>query len=198
MNVIGLTGGIGSGKSTVTEYLQDKGYTVIDADAIAHQITLPGTKTLTAIVECFGEEILLPDGNLNRKKVATIIFNDNDKKDQYESLTTRVIVTLIEEKVASLRKQNKYDIIFVDAPLLFEVGLNEITDLVWLVTAGEDIRISRVTSRDNVSTVDVKDRIKHQMAPEKQIEMSEEVINNSKGKEDLYRILDGLLDKYAQ
>lgn len=198
MKVIGLTGGIGSGKSTVTDYLQKKGYLVIDADAIARMITKKGTETLTAIVNCFGRDILLPDGNLNRKMVAKIIFNDEDKKQQYERMTTLVVVDLIKKEVTSLRREKKYDIIFIDAPLLFEVGLDQITDLVWTITAKEDIRIARVTARDNVSDVEIKDRIKHQMPPEKQAELSQEVIDNSKGKEDLYTILDGLLDKYAK
>lgn len=198
MIVIGLTGGIGSGKSTVSEYLREKNYKVIDADAMAHQITEKGTQTLGAIVSYFGPQILLHDGNLDRKKVASIIFSDEKIKEDYEELTTKVIVSQIKGQIDTLRKQGEDDIIFIDAPLLFEAGVDTLTDLVWLIVADEDVRIARVKSRDNVSSEDVRERIKHQMTPEQQVKLSQEIINNSKGKEDLYLQLGGLINKYAR
>ncbi|MGF6375577.1 dephospho-CoA kinase [Clostridiales Family XIII bacterium PM5-7] len=197
MKIIGLTGGIGSGKSTVTDYLNQKGYRVIDADALARKITEKGTKTLKEIVDYFGENILLPDGNLNRKQVASIIFSHPEKKSQYQKMTTDVVVNMIREEVSLLQKEGKEPLAFIDAPLLFEAGVDKLTDAIWLVTAPEEMRISRVKARDNVTDLEVKQRIQHQMKTVEQEERAHEIIDNAKGKEDLYHLIDGLLKKYA-
>lgn len=198
MKVIGLTGGIGAGKSTVSEYLRKQGYVIIDADAIAHQITEKGTETLKKLVQCFGENILFADGSLNRKKLAAIVFQDSAMKAQLERLTTDEVVRIIKNQVDALRKEEKYGIIFVDAPLLFETGADRLTDLVWLVTADLEVRVARVMDRDQVTRDEVLHRIQNQMDSDAKAKLSQEVIDNSKGKEELYHQIEYLLMRYVK
>lgn len=197
MKVIGLTGGIGSGKSTVSAYLKEHGYLILDADQIAHDITKKGSPVLQQIADAFGADMLDEDGNLQRKKLAAVAFSTPENKAVLESLTTDEVVRLISEQVEELRNGKQYDIIFVDAPLLFEAGVDRLTDLVWMVSAEEEIRISRVMNRDQISRADVLQRIANQMDNDEKIRRSQEIIDNSRGKEELYQQVAALLKKYA-
>ena len=197
MKVIGLTGGIGSGKSTVSSYLVEKGYRVLDADRIAHEITETGSPVLAKIAEAFGADMLNEDGSLNRKKLAAAAFSSKQNKAVLESLTTMEVIRIIEASVTQLRNEKECDIIFVDAPLLFEAGVDRLTDLVWLVSAQEEVRIKRVMDRDQVSREDVLQRISNQMPEEEKRQRSQELIDNSEGKDELYRQVEALLRKYA-
>ena len=197
MKVIGLTGGIGSGKSTVSAYLKEQGYLILDADQIAHDITKKGSPVLQKIADAFGADMLDAEGNLQRKKLAAVAFSTLENKALLESMTTTEVVLLISETVAQLRKTKDYDIIFIDAPLLFEAGVDRLTDLVWMVSADEEIRIERVMNRDQISRTDVLQRIANQMSNEEKIRRSQEIIDNSSGKEELYRQVKALLEKYA-
>ena len=198
MKVIGLTGGIGAGKSTVSAYLREKGYVILDADRIAHEITAKGSPVLDRLAETFGADMILPDGNLNRKRLASLVFSDKEKKLQLEELTTKQVVRIIASRVEELRNSVDYDIIFVDAPLLFEAGVDTMTDCVWMVTADDEVRISRVMERDQTTRDAVLSRMANQMSNEEKIARAQEVIDNSKGKDDLYRQIEGLLTKYAE
>lgn len=198
MKVIGLTGGIGAGKSTVTNYLRKQGYLVIDADAIAHQITEKGSPALKKIALCFGAEVLYEDGSLNRKKLAAFVFSDEEKKRQLEQLTTVEVVYIIKTQLDDLRKKGKQDIVFVDAPLLFETGADKLTDMVWLVDADMEARISRVMDRDGTSREAVVSRVQNQMDSSEKKKLSAEIIDNSKGKEELYQQIEYLLMRYVK
>ena len=198
MKVIGLTGGIGAGKSTVTNYLRKQGYLVIDADAIAHQITEKGSPALKKIALCFGAEVLYEDGSLNRKKLAAFVFSDEEKKRQLEQLTTVEVVYIIKTQLEDLRKKGKQDIVFVDAPLLFETGADKLTDMVWLVDADMEARIARVMDRDGTSREAVVSRVQNQMDSSEKKKLSAEIIDNSKGKEELYQQIEYLLMRYVK
>ena len=198
MKVIGLTGGIGAGKSTVTNYLRKQGYLVIDAYAIAHQITEKGSPALKKIALCFGAEVLYEDGSLNRKKLAAFVFSDEEKKRQLEQLTTVEVVYIIKTQLDDLRKKGKQDIVFVDAPLLFETGADKLTDMVWLVDADMEARISRVMDRDGTSREAVVSRVQNQMDSSEKKKLSAEIIDNSKGKEELYQQIEYLLMRYVK
>ena len=198
MKVIGLTGGIGAGKSTVTNYLRKQGYLVIDADAIAHPITEKGSPALKKNALCFGAEVLYEDGSLNRKKLAAFVFSDEEKKRQLEQLTTVEVVYIIKTQLEDLRKKGKQDIVFVDAPLLFETGADKLTDMVWLVDADMEARISRVMDRDGTSREAVVSRVQNQMDSSEKKKLSAEIIDNSKGKEELYQQIEYLLMRYVK
>lgn len=198
MQIIGLTGGIGAGKSTVSEFLTEKGHRIVDADKMARQMTEKGSKTLEEIGEAFGGDVILPDGSLDRKKLASIVFADEEKKALLEELTTHKVVSQISADVEWLRYQGMTGMTFIDAPLLFECGLDEICDYVWLITADMDVRLERVMARDGAAKEEIQARIQNQMSDREKQQKSTEVIDNSRGKEDLYRQVEDLLMRYAE
>ncbi len=197
MITIGLTGGIGTGKSTVSDFLHKKGYYIIDADKIAHQITEKGTETLKELVNYFGPEILLDTGELDRRALAQIAFSNEEKLFALETLTTDVVVEKIRKEIISLRQSQKYNVIFVDAPLLFETGLNSYCDEVWLIDADLETRIKRVMERDGLSRQEVISRIRNQMSSTDKAKLSTLIIDNSKGKDELFNSIEKLLGEYV-
>lgn len=197
MKAIGLTGGIGSGKSTVSSYLRDKGFYIIDADEMARNMTAKGSRCLENLEKAFGSEIIGEDGNLNRKKLGEIVFADKEKKAKLEELTTKVVVKNIEEETEHLRNTGEYDIIFLDVPLLFETGLDKCCDAVVVVTASDNVRIERVVARDGISPEQVRARINNQMSTEDKLKLATDVIDNSEGKEELHSQIEQLLVKYV-
>lgn len=195
MKIIGLTGGIGVGKSTVSDYLRKKDIKIIDADDMARKMTAKGSETLQMIAEAFGQDMILPDGNLDRKKLASVVFSDTEKA-VLEELTTKKVAEDIFSMVCTLRKEDTENIAFIDAPLLFECDMDRLCDAVWLVYADEESRITRVMERDGVLRGQVADRINNQMSEEEKRKKSTDIIDNSGGKEELYRQIDALLKKY--
>lgn len=190
---IGLTGGIGSGKSTVTDYLIERGYRVIDADKVARDITEPGSSVLEKLKAEFGSGVIRKDGSLDRKQLAAVVFADDDKRKILDSITHREIYDII---VAELNKRPD-ETVFADAALLFETGLDREVDMVWVVTADKDERVKRVTVRDDAEESQVLARIESQMDDEEKCRAADEVIDNSGSKEDLRKKVSELLDKYA-
>jgi dephospho-CoA kinase len=198
MLVIGLTGGIGAGKSTVSGFLKMQGYPVIDADEMARGLTAKGSPVLQEIEKRFGSGVILADGSLDRKKLASIVFGNAEKKKLLEEITTSVVFDKIKKQVSDLRDAGTYDIIFVDAPLLYETGADRLTDMVWLVTADDEVRIKRVMARDGATREQVEERIANQMSQDEKKQRSKELIDNSRGKEELFIEICGLLEKYAK
>lgn len=197
MEVIGLTGGIGTGKSTVTEYLVHKGFPVIDADAISHKITEKGSPALDRLREVFGNEYFTEDGELDRKKMASLVFNSPEDKEKLESIITLQVLTDMEKKLELLEKQGSAGTVFLDVPLLYESGADELTDAVWLVTADGEARIRRVMDRDMCSRDEVLDRMRHQMTCEEKAKLADEIIDNSFGRDELYNRIEELIRKHA-
>lgn len=197
MKVIGLTGGIGSGKSAVTEYLTGMGFVIIDADKISHEITEKGSGTLLKLKSAFGDDILFDDGCLNRKKLASIVFSDREKKQLLESIVTRNVIDICDERCAEYAKAGREKAVFLDAPLLFETGMNEKTDLVWVVTAELDLRVQRVMKRDNATYDEVYSRIRNQMSDEERIAKADAIIDNSRSLNYLYGQVKELVNKYV-
>ena len=179
MKVIGLTGGIGSGKSTVSDILKDNGYTVIDADEISRKVTKDSGEAISAIKAHFGNSVFLDDGSLDRKKLGDIVFNDKNELKILEKITTDVVIKKVNDIVKFFKDEGYDKDIFVDAPLLFECNLEKEFDEIWLVKSPLDLRIKRVISRDNVTEKQVLDRIKNQMSDEEKELKSTYVLDNS-------------------
>lgn len=199
MKVIGLTGGIGSGKTTAAEYLRQKGYRVMDADAIARDIMEPGEETLTKVAEVFGHDIIDREGGLDRKKLASLVFADEEKLKKLNDITHSVIRRVIKEKVKEAEEDlsdGTYmkDKVFIDAPLLFESGLDDMTDENWLVIAGEGQRVERVANRDGISREDVFQRMENQMSDREKIRRTDYILNNRGTREDFYIAISKLLE----
>ena len=168
MKIIGLTGGIGTGKSTVSAYLAQKGCRLIDADKISHQMTEPGSPCLLEIREAFGAEFFLGDGSLDRKKLGRLVFADAEKKAQLEEIITRRVIEKTLQLVQMYRQQQE-KLIVIDAPLLFECGMQRYTDETWLVVCRSEKRIARIVARDGLTPEEIEARIANQM-PEAQKE----------------------------
>ena len=193
MRVIGLTGGIGTGKSTASEYLRKQGFSIIDADRISREIVEPGTLLLKELEKNFGSGIIKDDGTLDRKALAAIVFSDKEKKSRLDGLMHGHILDEIERKISESQSGEGRGII-VDAPLLFETGLEKKCDQVWLITADEKLRILRVCERDGMDPEEVRARIQNQMADEEKKESAHRIVDNSGSKEALLAQLAELIE----
>ncbi|HZK02592.1 MAG TPA: dephospho-CoA kinase [Anaerovoracaceae bacterium] len=193
---IGLTGGIGTGKTTVSNYLKSKGYVVLDADAVAREIVEPGSETLSLLSDAFGEEILSPDGSLNRQHLAKIAFSDAKKKETLDRIMHGKIIEIMFDRGRRMIENEPF--VFFDVPLLFESGMDHHMDQVWLVDASLEVQIQRVMERDKSSRQDVLRRIGHQMDRDEKIRRSTVILNNCRCKETLYRQIDTILNKLKE
>jgi dephospho-CoA kinase len=192
MQLIGLTGGIGTGKSTVSEYLMKMGYKVIDADKISREIVEPNSETLKEIAKVFGEEILLEDGSLNRNRLADIVFTNPDKKVLLDRIMHAKIIDIIMKRAKSYDKEK---VVFLDVPLLYETNMDQLVDKVWLVDADIEARISRIMNRDELTREQVIDRINNQMSQAEKIKKADIVIDNSGDKSALYKQINKILNE---
>ncbi|MEV4889419.1 dephospho-CoA kinase [Nonomuraea sp. NPDC055795] len=179
---VGLTGGIGSGKSEVSKRLAAKGAVVIDADKIAREVVEPGTVGLARVVAAFGREILRPDGTLDREKLGAIVFSD---ADQLATLNA-IVHPLVGERVATLQNQAAADAIVVyDVPLLAENKLAPMYDVVIVVDAADDTRIRRLADHRGMPEADAKARIAAQASREARLAIADLVVPNEGSLEDL-------------
>ena len=192
MKIIGITGGIGAGKSTVTKYLQEKGFTVIDADKIVHEIYTGNENLLKTIRENFGQDLMDGEGMLNRRELAKRAFATDEKKHLLEEITHREILKRIGEKVEEAERAGVKEV-FIDAILLFESGLSNGCDEVWVVDAPMDERIKRVALRDGLSKGEITLRMKRQMAPLEMRSRATRVLDNKGEVKDLHVQIDGLI-----
>ena len=197
MKIIGLTGGIGTGKSTVSAYLAQKGCKIIDADLISHQMTEAGSPCLAEIKAAFGEDVFLRDGNLDRKKVGRIVFADATKKKTLEQIITRRVIEKTLRILQDCRAQQE-DLVVLDAPLLFECGMQRYTDETWLVVCRTETRLRRIAARDGLAEEDIQKRIANQMSTEQKEKLADYIIDNSRDLAWLYAQIDTLLAKSEQ
>lgn len=195
MKIIGITGGIGAGKSTVTKYLESKGFTVIDADKIAHDIYKGNESLLEKIKENFGRDLVDKEGNLNRRELAVRAFETKEKKLLLEELTHREILKRIEDEVNEADKLKAKEV-FIDAILLFESGLSNGCDEVWVVDAPMEERIKRVSKRDEMTEDEIALRIKMQMSSFEMRSKATRVLDNKGEIETLYTQIDNLLETF--
>ena len=160
--LIGLTGGIASGKSTVSNYLKELGAKIIDGDIIARAVVVPEKPAWKAIVETFGNEILLADLSLNRLKLGEIVFNNKKAKELLENIISPYIAAEINRQLNSLKKV-KNIIVVLDLPLLYENNWDKITDENWVVFVEQDIQIKRFCDRNNFTIEQALSRINNQL-----------------------------------
>ncbi|MCB9428507.1 MAG: dephospho-CoA kinase [Actinobacteria bacterium] len=181
MRRIGLTGGIGSGKSTVSAMLADLGAHVIDADAIAREVVAPGTEGLAALVEAFGPDILAPGGSLNRAALADKAFADEAARERLNAITHPRIAA----RTADLMRNIPDDAVLVhDVPLLVEVGLQDAYDMVLVVDAPDEVRVQRLRER-GLDEPDARARIAAQATREQRLAVADVVLDNSGSLDDL-------------
>ena len=181
MFVVGLTGGIGSGKSAATAVFEDLGIDVVDADLASREAVLPGSKALDQIQKKFGNEILLEDQSLNRAKLREIIFDNSDDKTWLEQLLHPEIRHIIQSKLEN--SSSKYVILV--SPLLFETDQHEFCNTTILIDSSLNSQVSRTSKRDSVSEDSVKKIISAQMSRDDKLKIAKIVINNDDSLEQL-------------
>ncbi|MEU6749416.1 dephospho-CoA kinase [Spirillospora sp. NPDC046719] len=186
---VGLTGGIGSGKSEVSARLDERGAVVIDADKIAREVVEPGTPGLAAVAAEFGEEVLLPSGALDRERVGRIVFADADRL----AALNAIVHPLVGERMQELMDAAPADAIVVyDVPLLAENGLAGMYDAVVVVDAPEETQLDRLTSRRGMTEEDARARMANQATREQRRAVATHVIDNSGTLDDLKSQVDAL------
>jgi dephospho-CoA kinase len=192
---IGLTGGIGSGKSSATKIFEKLGVPVIDADLIAHQLTLPGTEALQEISQQLGEQFITSSGELNRKKLAQYVFERPDKKVILENiLHPRVRLSLSSE----LQKLGTIPYVILAIPLLLETNFTEMVDRILVINAPEDKRIQRVVNRDGRNIEEIKAIIDSQVSQRTRLEKADEVLDNSGTLAELESLINEQHNQYLQ
>ena len=180
MRIIGLTGGIASGKTTVARMLAELGAIVVDADQISREAVMPGSAALAALVEEFGSDILLPDGTLDRARVARTVFHDPAARKRLEAILHPAIRQLADQKLTELRKVGTEVVLYV-APLLIEAGAVSRVDEIWVVHVDQATQISRLMSRDGLTEQEALQRIAAQMPMEEKRKYGKVVIENGQG-----------------
>ena len=185
MFVIGLTGGIATGKTLVSETLRELGATVINADLVGHEAYRPQTETWRAVVDAFGSDILDPEGEIVRPKLGAIVFSDPAKLAQLNAIVHPRIYAMISDRIDAL-KADRVDVVVVEAALLIEAGWTPLVDEIWVITAPRDVTRARLTGR-GLSQEQAIARIESQMPEEERVTHADVVIPNSDGEIELER-----------
>ncbi|HCY1502258.1 TPA: dephospho-CoA kinase [Staphylococcus aureus] len=191
--VIGLTGGIASGKSTVSELLSVFGFKVVDADKAVREAVKKGSKGLAQVREVFGDEAIDENGEMNRRYMGDLVFNHPEKRLELNAIIHPIVRDIMEEEKQEYLKQG-YNVI-MDIPLLFENELENTVDEVWVVYTSESIQMDRLMQRNNLSLEDAKARVYSQISIDKKSRMADHVIDNLGDKLELKQNLERLLEE---
>jgi dephospho-CoA kinase len=194
VKLVGLTGGIASGKSTVAEILKRQAAAIINADVLAREVVEPGHQAWTEIVNTFGTAVLQPDRALDRQKLRAIIFDDPDARKKLESIIHPQVRALAEQRIREHAAAG-YAVIVYEVPLLFEGNLQEWLRPVILVACDVDTQRNRLQSRDNLSAAQAQKHIDAQMSLEAKRRLADYVIENNGSLEDLKRQVQAVLEK---
>ena len=189
--IIGITGGIASGKSTVTNFLRQKGFEVVDADALVHQLQKPGGRLYQILVEHFGEKILLENGELNRPLLASLIFSNPEEQEWSKEIQGQIIreeLGFVRDKLAQTE-----DLFFMDIPLLFEQEYASWFDETWLVYVSRDTQLDRLMKRDYLTIEDAQARLASQWSLEEKKRLASHILDNNGSREQLLSQVASLL-----
>ena len=181
--IIGITGGIASGKSTVTNFLREQGFQVVDADAVVHQLQKPGGRLYQLLVQHFGQEIILENGELNRPLLASLIFSNPEEREWSKQTQGKII----REELAALRDQlaQTEAIFFMDIPLLFEQDYSAWFDETWLVYVDRDVQVERFMKRDNLTKEVAETRLATQWSLEEKKKLASHILDNNGSRDQL-------------
>jgi dephospho-CoA kinase len=178
MRVIGLTGGIAAGKSTVSEALRESGAVVIDADKVGHEAYRPGTETYAALVDAFGDQIRAEDGEIDRRKLGAIVFADPEQRRRLQDIVWPRMKEMMRGQLAELSARGTR-LAVVEAAVLFEAGWQDLMDEVWVVQVPEEIAMQRLMTRNGFSAQDAQSRIRAQLSNEERARHADVIIDNS-------------------
>lgn len=178
MKIIGLTGGIGSGKSTVAQFLTQNEAIVLDADEIGHEAFKPRSEGWSEVVAAFGERVLTRDGGIDRKKLGQLVFSDPVSLAQLNRILHPRIYTMVKARLEEYRKQG-IQVVVLEAPLLLEVGWSDLVDEVWVTVAPQDIILKRLSKRRRLARADALARIQAQLPVEERLKHADAVIDTN-------------------
>lgn len=195
MYKIGLTGGIATGKSTVSGWMAQRGVAVIDADRVAREVVEPGTPGLQAVADAFGKDVLLEDGQLNRPALGAIVFNNEVKRKQLNGILHSYIKERIDQLEKMFEDRGEPAVIY-DVPLLIEAGWYKDMDEVWLVVTDEATQIHRLMERNGLDEAEAACRIKSQLPLSEKRKYSQVIISNEGPMEELEAELEQLWVRY--
>lgn len=196
---VGLTGGIGSGKTSVSNLFADHGIPVIDTDVIAHDLVNHNASVLQEISDIFGEDVLQPDGELDRKKLASIVFNNEKNRQLLEKIFHPKIDSEINRQLKVLGSgENPPDYVIIVIPLLIEASYQKVIDRILAVIADEELRIERVQQRDNRSQGEIRAIINNQVDDEKRLNEADDIIENNDNIKDLDSKIEKLHEIYLR
>lgn len=179
LKVIGLTGGIASGKSAITQWLAKQGAYVIDADKLGHRAYESGSQAFDEVVETFGNDIVGDDGEIDRRALGSKVFGNDAALKKLTDIAWPAIKRLAIQEIANVRNQGKYDVLVLEAAVLVEAEWMDIVDEVWVVTVDRKVAIQRAMDRDGFSQEDVEKRIDAQTSDLKRTKHATEVFDNS-------------------
>lgn len=179
MYIAGLTGGIATGKSTISGMFRKEGALIIDADRIAHEVVKKGAPAWQKIKAHFGDRILLPSGEIDRERLGGIVFHDARQKENLNRIVHPFVFQKMEEKIEKVRSVNPRAVVILDVPLLIETGMHRTLPEVILAYAPESMQLARLMARDNLAEADAQARIRSQMPIDSKMRMADIVIDNS-------------------
>lgn len=189
--IIGITGGIASGKSTVTEFLRQQGYQVIDADQVVHELQEPGGRLYQALLSAFGPDILQEDGRLDRPKLGAMIFGNPELLAQSSQIQNQIIREELARRRDLLAETEA--VFFIDVPLLFELQYEDWFDQIWLVDVAEETQLSRLMARNALSLEEAEKRIAAQLSLQEKRKRADVLIENNGSVEETLAQVDQLL-----
>ena len=184
MKVIGLTGGIGSGKSTVSRLLAELGAVVLDADKVGHEAYQPGTETWKALVAAFGEKIVAPDGTIDRKKLGALVFSDPEELARLNQIVHPRMFDMMKARIEQHREQG-VEIVVLEAAILLEANWTPLVDEVWVTIASEPVVVRRTIARTGLPEEQVRARIRSQLSNDERTKQAKVVISNDGNLEEL-------------
>ncbi|SDY31724.1 dephospho-CoA kinase [Tindallia californiensis] len=196
--VIGLTGPIGSGKSSVSEILRTNGAQIIDADIIARKVVQKGTVLLKKLQNTFGSNILDHEGNLNRRALGKLVFEKDEKREMLNELLHPAIIEEVEKYLEVFFNESKAIVAVIDAALLIETGLDQKVDQVWYVDAEVDLRIKRIIQRDKIAFKEAMNRVKAQPGQVENKKKSHIIIDNNGDRHGLSKQVEHYFNQFME
>lgn len=190
--IIGITGGIASGKTAVSDYVKELGYPVVDADELSREIMAPDSPVLAEVRQVFGDGVFQPDGSLNREALGQWIFREPQARQQLDAITHPAIARRAEERFAAYAGQ---ELVFFVVPLLYESGMDAYCDAVWLVHVDDALRQQRLMVRDDIDADYAKQKMTSQMSEEERLAQAPEVLWNDGDLQHLHLQVQALIKK---
>ena len=195
--VIGLTGGIGSGKSTVSQFLMELGAVIIDADKVGHEAFLPDTPAWRDVTAAFGQDIITPSGEIDRKKLGEIVFNDPESLSRLNRIMHPRMYDMMQARIEEYRKQG-VAVVVVEAAILIEANWQSLVDEIWVTVTPEDTVIKRLKEQRGLDEEQTRARIRSQLANDERMKYADVLINNNGDLDEIGAEVKALWDKLVE